>query len=60
MRPAVPCVNPAMFIACPAFVFGGTDPAQWALVQELYRIAWERTQAELTPAPTDRLAAYWN
>ena len=60
MRPTNPLINPQSFVACPTAVFGGTDPAHWTQVQELYRLAWEQLQADQSPAPADRLAAYWN
>jgi len=39
-------VNSA-FVPCPIQVFSGPDPAQQAFIQEVYRIAQERTQAQL-------------
>lgn len=61
MLPNNPPIHPQSFIACPTFVFGGTDPAHWTQVQELYRIAWEQLQVHRPAAPVaDRLAAYWN
>ena len=50
----VPAAGPA-FAMLPAAVGCWMAPAQVAVTQQLYQIAWERTQAALTPTAVERL-----
>lgn len=43
------------FVPVPAAVCCQMTIGQLAATQELYRIAWERTQAALAPSPVEKL-----
>lgn len=42
-------VAPAAFVSCPCPVAQLMNPAQQAFAAEVYRLAYERTQAQLRP-----------
>ena len=47
---ASPTAASSAFVACPCAVALMMNPVQQALAAEVYRLAYERTQAQLRPA----------